>query len=173
MSVNCVLNAFKSSYTGVKYRLFKDYCMGLYGSVLWDFDSNDLSRFYTEWRKAICRLLHIASRTHSNFLHLLCDDRPIEIQMFQICNKFMHNIKDSENGTVQLAYKLAVRGSVSNVCRNVNLVGYKLNCSRDILGSSASVFNKYVTKCNNNSKNADDSQILGNIKDLLHLRDTN
>ena len=59
-----------------------------------------------------------------------------------------------------------------SVILNINLVAYKLNCNRDILGNNASVFTKYVTHCRKNSNNAVDSQIVGNIKDLLHLRDT-
>ena len=75
-----ILNTFQHANVTVKYKLFKSFCMPLYGSVLWVFESREILQFYTEWRKAIRRLFNLSNRTHSRYLHLICDDSPINVQ---------------------------------------------------------------------------------------------
>ena len=38
VALNSILNTFTNVYVSVKYKLFKNYCIPLYGCVLWDFD---------------------------------------------------------------------------------------------------------------------------------------
>ena len=48
-ALNGIIASFHDAFTDVKYKLFKSYCMPLYGCVLWDFESNFISRFYVTW----------------------------------------------------------------------------------------------------------------------------
>ena len=73
----------------VRYRLFKYYCMPLYGSVIWNYSGSNIQRCYTAWRKCIRRIL---DTTHCNILHLICEDIDITSQLFNRCIKFMHSI---------------------------------------------------------------------------------
>ena len=50
--VNMVCTHFAHLNYVCKYKLFKTYCMPLYGSQLWDIDCKYGYRFYVAWRKA-------------------------------------------------------------------------------------------------------------------------
>ena len=43
LALNSILNMFTNVYVSAKYKLFKSYCMSLYGCVLWDFDSVNIN----------------------------------------------------------------------------------------------------------------------------------
>ena len=53
---NVLNNIFKFCSVKVKYSLFKSFCMALYGCVLWDFTSNQMSKFFICRRKCIRKL---------------------------------------------------------------------------------------------------------------------
>ena len=69
--------------------------MPLYGSVLWDFESKETVKFYTEWRKAIRRLFNLSNRTHCRYLHLICNDLPVKVQLYKRFNKFIATVINS------------------------------------------------------------------------------
>ena len=102
-SLNGILNYFSLANVTVKYKLFKSFCMPLYGSVLWDLSSNDILKFYSTWRQGLRRLFNLPYRTHSRYLPLLCNDLPVNIQLFLRFNKFMYKLLTRENACVQLA----------------------------------------------------------------------
>ena len=72
VALNSMLNTFTNVYVSVKYKLFKSYCMSLYGCVVWDFDSVIINQFYVTWRNALRRLFNLSNRTHSRYIHLIC-----------------------------------------------------------------------------------------------------
>ena len=72
--VNVLISYFNSTYIETKYKLFKVYCMSLYGSVLWDFSSSYVNVFNTAWRKCIRRLYALPTRTHNALLPGICYD---------------------------------------------------------------------------------------------------
>ena len=41
---NGAINLFKNAHVQVKYKLFKNFCMPLYGCTLWDYNSAAMSR---------------------------------------------------------------------------------------------------------------------------------
>ena len=61
--------------------------MDLYGCNFWNLAGFD-ALFFTLWRKCIRKLLYLSPMTHSRFLPLLCDDIPVELQLFRRFNKF-------------------------------------------------------------------------------------
>ena len=109
-------------------------------NLLWDFESRKVPRFYTEWRKAIRRLFNLTRRAHSRYLHLICNDPPINVQLYKRFNKFIHRILNSDNDYVKLAGKLAVYGSQSNVSKNINVIAQELNRSQALVLETPSKF---------------------------------
>jgi len=87
VSFNGILTSFPEAHVNVKYKLFKTYCMPLYGCVLWDFTSKEMSQFFTQWRKCIRRLFNLDYKTHCKYLPAICEDIPVEVQMFKKTNK--------------------------------------------------------------------------------------
>ena len=122
MNVNSILALFGNAYTQVKYRLFKSYCMALYGCVLWVFSSPGFTRFCTTWRKSIRRLFQLSYMTHSKYLPLICQDIPFRLQLFRRFNRFMFNSLNSDNPNVKLCSHQVLHGSMSNVGKNVNTI---------------------------------------------------
>ena len=83
VAVNSVLSLFPKAHSNVKYYLFHQFCMSLYGCVLWDLSSKYIETFYVKWRKAIRQLMRIPYTTHCRYLHLLCDTAPIKSQLLK------------------------------------------------------------------------------------------
>ena len=152
VALNSILNTFTNVYVSVKYKLFKSYCMPLYGCVLWDFDSVNINQFYVTWRKAIRRLFNLSSRTHSRYIHLICNDVPVKVQLYKRFNKFMYTLLNNGNPCVELAGKLVTSGSNSNVSKNINIISRDLKCNYSDVLASPCAFTKYVqsyvTSCN-------------------------
>ena len=55
--VNMVKRHFKLLPPDIMYRLFKQYCMPLYGCHLFDLSDNTINKFYVNWRKSVRYLL--------------------------------------------------------------------------------------------------------------------
>lgn len=120
--VNLLMAQFKHIYSTTRYKLFRTYCMPLYGCQLWDFSGKEIYMFYTAWRKAIRMIWKLPYRCHSNLLHLICDDLNIEIQLHKRFLKFFHNLYHSENTILNYLAKLVVAGSRSATCNSFNYI---------------------------------------------------
>ena len=170
ISVNGVINTFKSAHTDVKYKLFKTYCMPLYGCVLWDLSSKSMKIFYTQWRKSVRKLLFISPMCHSIYLELIVNDIPIELQIYKRVVKFFHSIFTSENKILSICGQLVLEGSNSSLCKNINLVCNKLNINKYQLSNSieclSSAMHNYISKLYTDYH----FFVTSNIKDLLQLR---
>ncbi len=128
--------------------------MPLYGSQLWDFDSNDCELFYTAWRKAIRKLLFLSSRSHCNILSSIVD-----------CPDFAHSAIHSSNICVSTYARLALEGSASTFCRNLTFMFHKYQFERVLMKDSE-------CQCINNVNMGADIKILaGFIKDFILWRD--
>ena len=170
-SLNGIIASFHDAYSDVKYRLFKAFCMSLYGCVLWDFDSNFMSKFYVTWRKGIRRLLGLPFLTHSKYLAEICNDIPINLQLYKRFNKFLFKVCNSQNILVNVCGKLAISGSGSNVSSNINVVSESLQCNRNMVWFRPSVFKNVLNRYVDNLYTSDDLLNIGNIRDLLFMRD--
>jgi hypothetical protein len=166
--VNGIISIFNRSYHNVKYKLFKTYCMPLYGAVLWDFSSKMFTQLCVQWRKAVRKLLNIPYTTHSKYLPLIVDDIPFEQQLYKRFVKFLSNVSKCKNEIVNLCYKLMLDGSNSVSCKNLNLISNTFNINRLDIQRSQHV--KSVNVIQNLSSDTD-FIVIGNIKDLLYLRD--
>ena len=103
--------------------------MSLYGLQLWDLSSKHIDIFYVAWRKAIRKLLNLSHLTHSNLLHLICTDLPIQCQLDKRIMAFVYSCSTSKNVCVNACYSSMLYGSRSNVCKSLNTLcaRYRIN----------------------------------------------
>ena len=80
--VNMINSHFHYVHNDILYKLFKTYCMPLYGSQLWDHGNKEINKFYVSWRKAIRKLFDLPYRTHCDLLPYICDDCPPNEQLY-------------------------------------------------------------------------------------------
>ena len=71
--VNYISSTFSFTPFDVKLQLFNTYYMPLYGSVLWDLGNKKCEEFYTQWCKALRKLLSLPKTTASNLIHHICN----------------------------------------------------------------------------------------------------
>lgn len=128
--VNMVKSHFKLLPTDVLYKLFKAYCMPLYGCPLWDLSDKLMSKFYVAWRKAVRYILGLPRQTHCNLLHDICLDMPITDQLFSRFHTFFKSLLTSKNQLTNMCARLALQGSGSSVSNNILVVSNRLSISR-------------------------------------------
>ena len=161
---NMIMTHFAYVDFDVRYKLFKSYCMPLYGSVIWNYSGSNIQRFYTTWRKCIRRILGVPNTTHCNILHLICEDIDITSQLYNRCIKFIHSIVNGKNTISNMCLRLAVCGSRSNLSGTMSYLSQHLNISRyDICTSGA--------KCAKASSMSNQSLVDTSyvIRDMLHM----
>ena len=162
--VNMIKHHFKYLPSHIMYHIFKTYCMPLYGIQLLDLDSNVISRFYVAWRKAIRYSLNLPWRTHSNLLHLICDDLPIDFQLYKRFLKFARSLYLSQNEIVSAAFQLALEGSGSPTGNSISKIADVMNVNRqDVFTSNFNFGEAY--DCS-----SDELSVALAIKDILHMR---
>jgi hypothetical protein len=127
--VNSLKCHFKNAPVDVTCHLFHTFCMPLYSSTLWDLSHPSIGEFYTTWRKCIRSLFHLPYRTHSRLLPGLCNDLPINAQMFLRFFNFFKSVQSSSNPITFLCSQLALNGSRSSVSNNVISLSSILNCN--------------------------------------------
>jgi exonuclease III len=120
--VNHVRNQFKFAHHKTKYQLFKSYCMSLYSSVLLDMDDNSYDMLFVAWRKSIRMLMNLHPQTRSHLLPGICNDRPIHHQMYERTTNFINSLIKCPSNIVNICIKLALHGSSSNTCNNINVL---------------------------------------------------
>ena len=119
-------------FPDARYKLFKTYCMSLYGCQQWGVKSTVLVRL-GEWLSDsinIRCLWRLPYRTHNVLLPLICRDLPVEIQLHKRFVKFFHKILHSENSIVYTCGLVALGGSCSAVCNSLNFVASKYNIDK-------------------------------------------
>ena len=172
-TLNGVINLFRNAHVHVKYKLFKTFCMPLYGCVLWDYSTLAMNKFFTQWRKGIRTLLNLPVRTHSRYIPLIIEDLPVEYQLYKRFLKFVHNLIKSENKCISLCARLMFNGSSSAASNNVNLICDKLKCSKYDIETIPNPCYKKLSAIVRDLYNENDLQQCGNIKDILTIRDKN
>jgi hypothetical protein len=69
--VNVLIAQFKHAFPWIKYKLFKTFCMPLYGVQLWDLSNVAIESFYVAWRKSIRRLFDLPQKNKLWFIEYL------------------------------------------------------------------------------------------------------
>ena len=134
--------------------------MPLNGAQLWDFSSPSIVRFYITWRKCIRRLFNLPRNSHCKLLSEICRDLPVHEQLYNRCVNFISQLSNSKNSLSKLCYRLAINGSQSGLCNNINLI------------SSYYRVPKHHLQCYKPTKVSSHSTISSVIYDLLYLRDS-
>jgi hypothetical protein len=127
---NVIQSQFRYAHSFTRYRLFKSFCMSVYGCQLWDFSSNMVNQFFTAWRKCIRRIWDLPYRCHSNLLSFICDDLPVDLQLHKRFLKFIWKAYNSENMCSQVCATLAIAGSSSAACRSLNFICLKYGINK-------------------------------------------
>jgi len=166
VKVNIVLSHFMHAHSHIRYTLFKSYCMSLYGSQLWDFQSKTMETFYVAWRKSVRRILGVPPTTHCKYLHYIADDRDIKTQLYIRFTKFIQSAYQSSNLISNLCVKMALLGSRSNISNNISIVCKMFGMTRNNICICKPAYRNI-----NNMMVDGDTQIITNvIKELLYLK---
>ena len=166
-NTNLLMSQFSKTNIDIKYRLFKSYCMSVYGSQLWDFSNKYCDRFYVAWRKCIRRLLGIPYNSHTRLLHLICSDIPVELQLQVRFVNFVKSCANSQSDCVHICSKLALSGSRSAMSKSWYHVCKKWNIDR----YSTNVNTKLVKCMCNTNETVEDQSLAAVIHDLVGLRE--
>ena len=165
-NVNVLLSQFPKVNLNTKYKLFKTFCMSVYGSQLWDFESKACEKFYTAWRKCVRRLLNLPYKTHCSLLHLICDDLSVNVQLYIRCINFVKTCVNSKMASVKMCCNIAMKGSNSALCNSVSHVCHKLDI-KDIREVSIPAL-----KCRESMKeNEQNKQKAGLIRDFIEFNE--
>jgi len=133
ITTNTLSSIFPKANIDVKYKLFKCYAMSLYGCQLWDFSHKGMTKVYTTWRKCIRKLFKLPYKTHSYLIPVLCKDLPLSIQLHKRFTKFIYKALNGTNECLKTCAMLALHGSSSSVCNNINLIASSLNMSKYLM----------------------------------------
>ena len=172
-SVNGIMCLFPQAHSSVRYQLFKSYCMSLDGCVLWDLSSKYIQRFYVAWRKSVRYVLGLPYKTHSNLLPLVCNDKPINLQLYKRFIKFFSSIINNNNSVISLCGELALQGSNSSACNNLNVISYQCKIDKNVMVHKRKLFNEHIEILFRESNHEKDLLVAGSITDILQLRDLN
>ena len=133
MHTNHIISLFGKASYKVKYQLSKTYCMPQYGSVLWDYSHSSAKQLSLAWRKCVHKLINIPYNTHSAFIPLICNDLPIDCQMYKRVLKFFYCLNGPCDLYNKISLQLAINGSQSRMCNTINYVSQKYNiCKYDL-----------------------------------------
>ena len=159
--VNMVKSHFKYLRPDVLYKLFKTYCMPLYGSPLWDHSYSNIELFYVAWRKAIRYLYDLPQNIHCHLLHNICNDIPVHHQLYSRTVKFLQCLNESNNTVTRHCILLVLAGSNSIVSNNITTISNHMSVNRyDIFNLNKQVFRTHTHK-------SDDAAV---ICDMLYAK---
>ena len=102
---------------------------------------------------------------------MICEDIPVHFQLYKRFNKYMYNNTRNSNPPIRQCLALIVKGSTSNLSKNINVISQDLKCTRETILSSTSIFKQSLMNCESLMYTEQDKATVGNIKDLMYLRD--
>ncbi len=159
------MSHFSYVHHDIRYMLFKTYCMSLYGCTLWDYDSREVQRFYTAWRKCIRRLMGLPYTTHCNLLNIICQDLPVIDQLLKRCIQFISGVIKSANVISNICLRLAMGGSRSALCHSISHTSNLYNVDRYHIGSCKVLQYNYD---NVDQRVMDTANVIRELMDMLY-----
>ena len=107
-------------------KLHTSFCMSLYGSELWNYNSRYVEEIFVAWRKTMRKLFKLPCRTHTYIVCGITAD--ISIKLHRRATKFMHSmIHDSDNDTVKLMTAFFLSTEASFLAENFRYIMYTYN----------------------------------------------
>ena len=143
--------------------------MPLYGSQLWDYDSNFVNEFFVTWRKCLRKLLNLPYTTHCNLLPGICNDFPVEVQLYLRLVKFVNSCLVVDNSSVSLCIKLALQGSGSSLSSSISYLSYKYSIDKNMFNDNINFIKKIIKNAVNVKE--DVCKKCTQIRELLGIKD--
>ena len=81
-------------------KLHTSFCMSLYGSELWNYNSRYVEEIVVAWRKTMRKLFRLPYRTHNYIVCGITED--ISIKLHRRLTKFLYSMIHSDNDTVKV-----------------------------------------------------------------------
>ena len=160
---------FSKAFPDIRYKLFKTFCVSLYGCQLWDLSSKEVQSFYTSWRKAVRYIWRIPHRTHNRLLPLICGDPPVETQIHRRFINFISKVVNSNNIIVKTCGNLVINGSQSSASKSLTLIASKYGLDKHSLVSSC--WQSLFSFRDNEDFSQDDEKSAAFIRELCEARD--
>ena len=166
---NLLLARFGRCDSHTLSRLFRTYCINLYGSPLWALDNASLTRFSICWRRCLKRIWRISPRTHTRLINLIDNCLPLKQQLMSRFATFYVNCVNSKNPVIRHLINIA-QSSHSIVGINIREVLYQLNASCLASNISPSMCKKQLSLFYS-GEDAQDICLAIAIRDLCSFRD--
>lgn len=146
---NILMAQFSHVSMAVKYKLFRSFCMSVYGAALWNFESRNCESFYVAWRKCIKRLFGIPQRTHSYLISHICCDFPVNVQLHCRFVNFVESCIASKNELVRVACCIGIANPNSNIASSNSFINSKYSLT-DMKNRKTQIQNVYQTNVDTN-----------------------
>jgi hypothetical protein len=111
--VNNVLCFFSKQKSCVKYRLFRSYCMAMYGCELWSLSNDQLNDLCLSWRKSLRRIWRLPHNTHSYLLPTLSRCLPLFDEFCLRTLNFINTCISSDSNLVRAVAKYGIQYTAS------------------------------------------------------------
>ena len=145
---NNVLCFFNKLTSSVKNKLFRSYCMSMYGCELWLLSNDHIKDLCVSWRKSLRRIWGLPYDSHCYLLPLLSQCLPLADE---ICRRSLNFIKTcicNNSSLVRAVTNYGIQyGRYNSVLGHNVLYCAKIykSCVQDIIsGSVNSIVNNYV-----------------------------
>ena len=161
---NCMIAKFSKADPFVRHKLFKCYCVSLYGCQLWDLTLPELEHVCVAWRKCVRKVMCLPYRTHNALLPFICDDISIIEQIHSQFISFITSLLSTGNHCLQTVTKLAFRGSNSAMCKSLNYICWKHGINKHDFNC------KHKCICNYVMSNSEHTRVGFAIREFLEFR---
>ena len=148
-------------------KLHTSFCMSLYGSELWNYNSRYIEEIYVAWRKTMRKLFRLPYRTHNYIVCGITED--ISIKLHRRVTKFMYSMIHSDNNTVRLMTTFFLSTEASFLAENFRYIMYTYNIPMFTWYMELSV----LLKCLTYPSSLSDIELsnIDTVRELLSIRD--
>ena len=92
--------------------------------------SKHMCKFHSAWRNSIRKLFGIPNCTHGVLLNHLCDDIPVNIQVYKIFLNFFKSILSSTNVNYNMFALVVLNGSMSSTGNSLTYISNTSNIDK-------------------------------------------
>jgi len=104
-------------------KLHSTYCMSLYGSELWNYNSRYVEQVYVAWRKSMRKVFQFPYRAHN---YIVCGiTECVSIKLHRRLTKFIYSMINSNNQTVKELTSYFLSCEASTLAENYRFIMYE------------------------------------------------
>ena len=148
-------------------KLHTNFCMSLYGSELWNYNSRYVEEIVVAWRKTMRKLFRLPYRTHNYIVCGITED--ISIKLHRKLTKFLYSMIHSDNDTVKVMTAFFLSTEASFLAGNFRYVMYTYKIPMFAWYKELSVLLKCIP-CPSSPSDIELSNI-DTVRELLSIRD--